>query len=124
MTHKNNLAFVNGKRTAAHEVRLVRGRGIPEQFCDVSAADLIQRAVLPWVTAFENDFEAGFKAVVKFDEWSFRRYLSSVAQWPHEVIDFVEMMTSQTNQFDLGFIEVIMQCLDFGTKGAWEVSVA
>lgn len=53
--------------------------------------------------------------MLKYDEYSFRRYLRTEG-WPHEVIEYVELTNSQTNQYDLSFTELIMQNLDFDTK--------
>ena len=40
--------------------------------------------------------------LLECDEISFRSYLSLVADSPHEVIEFVELFCSETNQHDLG----------------------
>ncbi|KAL5356408.1 flavin-containing amine oxidoreductase-domain containing protein [Aspergillus floccosus] len=116
MEHENNLAFVRGKKRQTNDSSVAAEFGLPDEYCGQSAQDLLKGVVGEWVTLLTNDFEAGFKRVLQYDELSFRQYLRQVAQWPHEVIDFVEMMTSQTNQYDLSFTEVILQCLDFGTK--------
>ncbi|KAJ5153495.1 flavin-containing amine oxidase [Penicillium canariense] len=116
MEHENNMAFVSGKKRRANDVSLAAELGLPEKYCGRSAQDLLRIVIEPWVTLLRDNFEAGFENVLQYDEWSFRQYLHLVAQWPHEVIDFVEMMTSQTNQYNLSFIEVILQYLDFNTK--------
>ncbi|GAB1196510.1 hypothetical protein APSETT444_005781 [Aspergillus pseudonomiae] len=117
MTHENNIVFVRGKKRKAKDISLAAELGLPDEYCNQSAQDLLKGAIGEWMTLLANDFEAGFKCVLQYDEMSFRQYLRQVVQWPHQVIDFVEMMTSQTNQYDLSFTEVIMQYLDFGTKG-------
>ncbi|KNG86321.1 putative flavin-containing amine oxidase [Aspergillus nomiae NRRL 13137] len=116
MTHENNIVFVRGKKRKAKDISLAAELGLPDEYCNQSAQDLLKGAIGEWMTLLANDFEAGFKCVLQYDEMSFRQYLRQVVQWPHQVIDFVEMMTSQTNQYDLSFTEVILQYLDFGTK--------
>lgn len=117
IAHEKNMAFVRGKKRQANDIDLATELGLPEEYCGQSAQDLLGGVVGQWVTLLANDFEAGFEDVLQYDELSFRQYLRQIVQWPHEVIDFVEMMTSQTNQYDLSFTEVILQYLDFGTKG-------
>lgn len=117
MAHENNMAFVRGKKRQANDINLAAELGLPKEYCGRSAQDLLRGAIGQWVTLLVNDFESGFEHVLQYDGLSFRQYLWQIVHWPHEVIDFVEMMTSQTNQYDLSFTEVILQYLDFGTKG-------
>lgn len=63
-----------------------------------------------------QNFDDVFEKLLQFDEYSFPTYLRSVVGWPYEVIEFVELFCSQTNQYDLSFTEIIMQNLDFDTK--------
>lgn len=63
----------------------------------------------------------GFEEVIKFDHMSFRYYLRHVAGWPHSVINYVETVCSQSNQYDLSFTELVMQNMDFDTKEWWTV---
>ncbi|KAJ5338908.1 flavin-containing amine oxidase [Penicillium brevicompactum] len=116
IAHENNMAFVRGKRRKRNDVTLAAEFGLPEKYCRQSAQDLLQSVVGDWIHLLASDFENGFAKVLQYDEWSFRQYLRQIPQWPHAVIDFVEMMTSQTSQYDLSFTEVILQCMDFGTK--------
>ncbi|KAL4876609.1 hypothetical protein BJY04DRAFT_210519 [Aspergillus karnatakaensis] len=116
MKHENNMDYVEGQQTRAHSVSLKRECGVPEEYLGQSAQELLKPVLGPWITQLTNDFEGGFQSALQFDELSFRQYLRHVIRWPHEVIDFVEMRTSQTNQYDLSFMEVLLQYLDFGTK--------
>jgi hypothetical protein len=59
--------------------------------------------------AFGEGFYVGFIQILQFDAISFRTYLYPIAGWSHKVIDFVELMTSQTDQLDHNFVEAIMQ---------------
>lgn len=117
MAHENNMAFLRGQKRKGDDVNLGREFGLPEEYCGQSAQDLLKPVIGPWITQLTNDYTDGFQQALQFDELSFRQYLRQVAKWPHEVIDFVETMTSQTNQYDFSFSEVILQYLDFGTKG-------
>ncbi|RYP70484.1 hypothetical protein DL771_005421 [Monosporascus sp. 5C6A] len=69
----------------------------------------------PWIDLLREDFERGFAEVLRYDEMTFRHYLRTVALWPHEVIDFVELVMSQTNQYDQSFTDLMMQTLHFNT---------
>ena len=50
---------------------------------------------------------------------TFRYYLRTVALMPPEAIDFVEMIQSQTNQYDNSFADLVMQTLHFNTPGTY-----
>ena len=52
----------------------------------------------------------------KYDNFSFRFYFGSVLGCPTELIDFVETVTSQMNQFALSVPEILMQHMDFNTE--------
>lgn len=117
MSHENNMSFIRGRRRQANDTYLAAELGLPEKYRGRSAEDLLKSVIKPWVTVLSDNFETGFAHAIQYDEWSFRQYLRYIAGWSHEVIDFVEMMTSQTNQYDLSFTEVILQYLDFRTTG-------
>ncbi|KAJ6071911.1 flavin-containing amine oxidase [Penicillium canescens] len=116
MAHENNVAFVRGKKRQTNDMNLAAELGLPEEYCHQSAHDLLRGVLGEWISLLTSDFDYGFAKVLQYDEWSFRQYLRQIHQWPHAVIDFVEMMTSQTCQYDLSFTEVILQYMDFGTK--------
>ena len=82
-----------------------------------SARRLLGEVITSWLERLRNEFDAGLAQLTEYEEISFRTYLRFIASRPHEVIDFVETMASQTNQYDLSFTEIIMQNLDFDTKG-------
>lgn len=88
---------------------------IPAEFQDKSARSLLADIVTPWVTLPCQDFDAGFQEVLRNDEISFRAFLRAQG-WPHEVFEYVELMKSQTNQYNLSFTELIIQNLDFNTR--------
>lgn len=114
--HENNFAYIHGHKGDAggqqHSSRL----GLPPEYQGKSARKLLGEVVTPWLELLEKDFDQGFAKVMEYDMMSFRAYLATIQRWPHEVIEFVELMTSQTNQYDLSFVEIIMQNLDFNVR--------
>ena len=116
LEHENNLSFVLGQKLRPGDCGQRLGFDLPKDFQQKSARTLLGEVVTPWLEMLRNDFDQGFVKLLTYDELSFRQYLRLVPEWPHEVIDFVEMMSSQTNQYDLSFTEIIMQNLDFDTK--------
>jgi hypothetical protein len=74
-------------------------------------------AVSPLLQKLDGNFIDGFNEICQeFDHYSFRFYLTSVLGWPTEVVDFIETVTSQTNQFSLSVTEIVMEYIDFSTK--------
>ncbi|KAI0051530.1 amine oxidase [Auriscalpium vulgare] len=98
------------------------GWRVPEEYNARTAADLMWQAIGKFVVEMEADFDAGFASLLKYDNLSFRYYLLSVASLPESVIDFMETVLSQTNQFSLGSCtEMVMQYMDFNTKDWWTI---
>ncbi|KAA1478689.1 amine oxidase [Dentipellis sp. KUC8613] len=91
------------------------GWTVPPQY-ERSARDLMLSAIGPLVDALHDDFDKGFEKLLAFDEYPFRQYLQSVVGWPSAVVDFMETLTSQSNQFMLSTVEMVMQFMDFNTK--------
>ncbi|KAH9042564.1 hypothetical protein EDB85DRAFT_1885828 [Lactarius pseudohatsudake] len=90
---------------------------VPAGFEDKTVGELLTIAIGPLIKMLEADFDQGFKELVeKYDNFSFRFYLVSVLGWPTSVIDFVETVASQTNQFALSVTEMVMQNMEFNTK--------
>jgi phytoene dehydrogenase-like protein len=116
LEHENNRSFFQGNKGFLQDTHWAKTAGLSEKYHGKSPQELLGSVVLPWLELLRQDFDAGFKEVLKYDEFSFRLYLRLVAGWPHEVIEFVELFCSQTNQYDLSFTEIIMQNLDFDTK--------
>ncbi|KAI0531599.1 putative L-amino acid oxidase [Xylaria digitata] len=116
LEHENNKAFMNGRKLAVDDASWATALQLPEPYRGKSARTLLGEIVGPWVRLLRQDFEAGFRQLLAYDEYSFRQYLRMHANWPHEVVEFVEVSTSQTNQYDLSFTELIMQNLDFDTE--------
>ncbi|OBZ68688.1 hypothetical protein A0H81_11177 [Grifola frondosa] len=115
-----NILYVNGVRrdgfrfmdTTPADVNW----DVPEGWEAKTAGSLLNEALDPFLTALTADFDAGFAALLKYDAYSFRTYLGTFPKWPEAVIDFVETVTSQTNQFALSTVELVMQNLDFATR--------
>ncbi|KAI9837664.1 MAG: hypothetical protein M1837_002924 [Sclerophora amabilis] len=112
---ENNFSFLYGQKVASGEKNLAARLGLPPEYQGRSSKELLGEVVRPWLNMLRQDFDAGFQRVLQYDEFSFRAYLRVVARWPDEVIEFVELMNSQTNQYDLSFTEIILQNLDFET---------
>ena len=115
LQHENNKLFVRGQSAMPADSGNISGFNLPEAFKGKSAMELLGEVVGPWIEGLRTDFDRGFEKLLAYDELSFRQYLRFIAKWPHEVVEFVELMSSQTNQYDLSFTEIIMQNLDFGT---------
>ena len=116
LEHENNRTFIRDCKTEIDDTRLGSSLALPAEYRGKSAKQLLGEVVLSWLEKLRTDFDVGFSQLLKYDEYSFRTYLRFVCGWPHEVIEFVELMASQTNQYDLSFTEIIMQNLDFDTK--------
>ncbi|KAL6694214.1 hypothetical protein J3F84DRAFT_400685 [Trichoderma pleuroticola] len=116
LDHENNRSFFQNQKGALQDSKWAAEAGLPEAYCNKTPQQLLGSVVLPWLSILRKDFDAGFEKLLKYDEYSFRAYLRLVVGWPHEVIEFVELFCSQTNQYDLSFTEIILQNLDFDTK--------
>ncbi|TFY82155.1 hypothetical protein EWM64_g1853 [Hericium alpestre] len=90
---------------------------VPDNFKDTSANTLLESAVKLFAgKTFDQIVEL-------FDDFSFRYFLKNFGPipngeankqgWPDSVIDFVETVCSQTNQFALSCPELYMQYSDF-----------
>ncbi|KAK3356658.1 hypothetical protein B0T25DRAFT_603183 [Lasiosphaeria hispida] len=124
LTTNDNLVYVNGVRpqvTAFDTTPSTIGWPDikPEKYQTWKAGDLLQLAVGQLIEELINatDFEAAFRSIVdRFDQYTFRYYCVDVVGWNNSLVNFVETMTSQTNQFNLSVPELVMQSLDFGVK--------
>jgi monoamine oxidase len=91
-------------------------------FNTTSAGELLHRALAPLFEILKGGTDAdwtekGFWELVRlYDDHTFRYYLKVERTWPNDVIDFVETVASQTNQFALSVVELVMQHMDFGAK--------
>ncbi|KAK9772550.1 putative Amine oxidase domain-containing protein [Seiridium cardinale] len=116
LDHDNNRSFFQNHKGRLQEPNWAQKAGLPPADWGKTPQELLGRVVLPWLELLRKDFDTGFQKLLKYDEFSFRAYLRFIAKWSHELIEFVELFCSQTNQYDLSFTEIIMQNLDFDTK--------
>src|SRR6267154_736138 len=117
LTTPGNRIFVNGilKNGGDDPTAKTLGFDLPAPYDGQTADALLLSAIKNALDLLDKDFEQGWKLLMRYDKAPFRSYLLDL-EWPVSVIDFVETMCSQTNQFALSFSELIMQNLDFDTK--------
>lgn len=125
LTSPGNFVYINRSTPEHLDASSTTPRSInwslPESskamFQDRSAEELMLEAVSPLLQKLQGNFVDGFNEICRdFDHYSFRFYLTSVLGWPSEVVDFIETVTSQTNQFSLSVTEIVMEYIDFSTK--------
>ena len=116
LEHENNQCFFQGQKGSLHDRCWAISAGLPEDYHGKTPRQLLGEVIQPWMTLLRQNFEDGFEKLLDYDELSFRNYLRLIAGWPHEVIEFVELFCSQTNQYHLGFVDIIVQNLDFDTE--------
>lgn len=120
LSDPGNRLFINGVKGDGASIMSTTPASIqwnvPPDYENKSAKDLMGEAIGDFIKALQQDFDKGFDDLLKFDNYSFRYYLVDVMGWPTEVIDFVETVTSQTNQFALSVPEMVMQNMDFATE--------
>jgi monoamine oxidase len=125
LTSPGNFVYINrstpkhldASSTTPRSINWPLLEGAKAKFQDRSAEGLMLEAVSPLLKKLEGNFIDGFNEICReFDHYSFRFYLTSILGWPTEVIDFIETVTSQTNQFSLSVTEIIMEYIDFSTK--------
>ena len=101
LEHENNMTFVQNRKAKVEDTTWAEQFCLPLEFHGKSARTLLLEVVGPWLELLKKDFDAGFQQILRYDELSFRMYLRAIIGWPHEVCEFVELMASQTNQYDL-----------------------
>ncbi|KAI9741298.1 MAG: hypothetical protein M1834_003015 [Cirrosporium novae-zelandiae] len=120
LTSPGNDLYINGIRPGVEAYSVMPSSvnwTVPSKYSNKTAEELMREAIGPLVEDLQKDFQKGFDKMVKeFDNYTFRYYCSLVMNWPDEVIDFVETVTSQTNQFTLSVPELVMQNMDFDEK--------
>lgn len=123
LTAEGNLVYINGIRPQAAASSTtpadVEWPGIPEQYWNRTAHELLTEAVGELIARLENadNFEDEFWEIVReYDNSTFRAYCLVVKRWNNALVDFVETMMSQTNQFSLSVPELVMQTMDFNVR--------
>lgn len=117
LQHPNNKLWIQGRLHKCGDTGLARELGLPPQYHNQSASDILLKVLQPWIDLLRIDPERGIQEVLRYDDMTFRYYLRTIALLPCEVIDFVEMIQSQTNQYDNSFVDLVMQSLHFNTPG-------
>ncbi|KAJ7474038.1 hypothetical protein FB451DRAFT_1466533 [Mycena latifolia] len=119
---EGNYVFVNGHRWSGASAGDVTPAeldwpGIPSKFFNSSAKELMAAAITPFLDTLNEDFDQGFKNMVdRYDHYSFRFFLQYVMGYSPSLVDFLETVLSQTNQFALSVPELVMQNMDFNTE--------
>ena len=121
LQHSNNRLVIQGRLRKCGDTGLAQELGLPPQYHNQSASDILLRVLQPWIDLLRIDPERGIQEVLRYDDMTFRYYLRTVALLPHEVIDFVETIQGQTNQYDNSFVDLVMQTLHFNTPGKFHV---
>ena len=114
VTSPGNRVFVNGTKQKDGKVMSVeyaddypQELGFPAKAgASKRAKRLLRKALEPVIKKMHKNFD---KAVKKYDKMTLHYYLSHELGWPEEKINYVEVMTSQTNEFQTGLIEQAMQ---------------
>jgi monoamine oxidase len=82
---------------------------------DRTAPDLLRSALASFGRTSARSAESVFQEFLKYDHYSFRGYLRDIQNWGEDKINYTEVMTSQTNQFHSGFVEIAKEFLDFSS---------
>lgn len=133
--YKNNRVFVNGVRAHVDERNLLTAEklhfdDVPAPYKDQTADELLYKVVQPFIELLNEDFDKGWKYILQWDRVSFRYYLEHEYKdkdndnkpYPPAVVDFIEVLSSQANQYALSFPEMVMQSLDFGEKNWFTIA--
>jgi monoamine oxidase len=119
---EGNLVYVNGRRGVDGKTMSVEYANknpaelafpLSSEESHKSASEMLDQVLRPYLQLLEEDFERGFREIVKYDNYSLFTYLTEIAGWPIEKVNYVEVMTSATNQFHNSFTELVIQSMDF-----------
>ena len=129
LTDPNNLVYVNGKlkkdgktmtRTDADADPDALGFPLKAEDKKTTANDMMEEAMQPFMKAFEKDPIKGIKKLMRHDDYSTRAYvtlgLEEEEKWYSRKINYVEVMTSQTNHFVTGWSEQIIESATFSAS--------
>lgn len=117
---ENNYVFVNGVRNKDGSTMTLREAredpaklNFPVEGQDKHriADELLHDVLKEYIELVDN---GGLESLVKsYDSYSMRSFLTLVKKWSHTKVDYVETMTSQTQQFDHSFVEIVMEYMNF-----------
>lgn len=117
-----NLVYVNGRRSAdgstmtlddANQHPDALGFELDPADRHKTATELLHAELQPFFDLLAQDFDLGFAKIVKYDNYSLYTYLTEIAGWSMEKVNYVEVMTSATNQFHSSFTEIVIESMDF-----------
>ena len=113
-----NRIYVNGKKQKNGEVMNIDYANEhldelgfpPDADATEEAGKLLQEAINPVIKELREDFESALK---KYDPMTLHYYLSQVLGWSEAKINYVEVMSSQTNEFRNGLVDQAILNSDF-----------
>ena len=113
-----NRVFVNGTKQRNGKIMTVDYANQhldelgfpPAAEANEEAGKLLQNAIQPVANELLDNFET---ALEKYDWMTLHYYLSKIHCWSPEKINFVEVMSSQTNEFYLGLVDQTLLNSDF-----------
>lgn len=117
-----NLVYVNGKRAFGGSTMTLEyanqhpealGFNLAPEDRNKTASQLLDEVLQPFFDLLEENFELGFAKIVKYDNYSLYTYLTEIAGWSMEKVNYVEVMNSATNQFQSSFTEMVIESMDF-----------
>ncbi|EJD42298.1 hypothetical protein AURDEDRAFT_89618 [Auricularia subglabra TFB-10046 SS5] len=124
-----NLNLVNGKLLTNAEID---GKTDPFEthvpVVDQSSSAMVSSQIDVFKDALAKDFEAGWKELMQFDEYSTRAYMlfhgnggvtytNPVPLVSFHVVDYLETFESATNLYDEALTETVMDSMDFDYPG-------
>lgn len=115
--HPNNKLLIRGQLRKVGDRSLPAELGLPSKYHNKLASEILLEVMQPWLDLLWSDPQRGIREALEYDDMTFRHYLRAVAKLPHEAIDFVELIQSQTNQFDNSFFDLVMQTMHFNSPG-------
>ncbi|KAF7357173.1 L-amino acid oxidase 1 [Mycena sanguinolenta] len=128
-TRDNNIRYYNGIKSTAAEASTkgdhFKDEIVPEEFLEKEYVDLRGKTVFgvdactaaafdPFRKALIDDFDEGWKELMKYDWASTRSYLARESpKYPLSVVHWMETRDSGTGGFDRAFAEDILESLEF-----------
>lgn len=120
LSQPGNRVLINGNLTNNSGDLSAEALGwtLPDKYQGKSGAQLLLDSIEGFLKLLNQDFDAGWDVLMRYDKVSFRTYLLDFYGGDQTVVDFIETMCSQTNQFALSFPELVIQNLDFDAESA------
>lgn len=105
------------------------GGDVSNDFIYPGYASLYSDAITPFSTALNNDLQpgarpahAGWRKLMRFDEFSTRTYMSQCLKYGRNAINWMETMSYSTGWYDQSLAETVLEDMAFGddpTKVKW-----